>query len=577
MPNGKASVKKKAKSQDPANVVVEYDLFDLPTAFHKAGLAGLVLIIESLKERQKLDEQSTSYELTPTTVRVTFTKPLLQSLMDDLYDAQVVEVKVKSKWQGASLKRSEETVEQKDGKDKKVKVFVYDQVQPKGAFFSNVFDGEKQIWLKLWRDMIWNIPRGRPTTRIPFNNRAEGKSSGEGEAAWADLLKVEKARTRNGFHTEKLSSALFPGAQAVNAEGIPFEGRAEQNLLLHFWPLVALLYVPQSVEKDGSTEFVGYTIAVPEVSDVPRFVADYPRLLHDLKPDVRGYRPAEAIIDVAAEGALAFLDHLACVTSHDVGTSILRISVKAVEYVHLHKPRGEHNIKTMAAGRVASDRKLIEQYHSFVAPQSEATRYRHPLFRRGLLLALFSDIQWHKPFGRILAAFDAGLFIRQPRKSVETDRKGPPQFANDVAKKLRHVTQLFSQTLERMKPMPDAERPTAPLAVIVNRVVRNYLLARASERAGVHLDAFESDDEKIDWKKVPPEFNEAKQKLALGLMLEFRSRKEQAFVDHFARTFFSVTQRVSETDRLELANALTDRERVDDLKTLTLLSLSANS
>jgi hypothetical protein len=60
-------------------------------------------------------------------------------------------------------------------------------------------------------------------------------------------------------------------------------------------------------------------------------------------------------------------------------------------------------------------------------------------------------------------------------------------------------------------------------------------------------------------------------------MLEFRSRKYQAFTDHFAATFFSVTQRLAESDRLLLAESLTAEDRQDDLKTLTLLSLSANS
>jgi len=575
MPKAKAVANKPEDAKDTTNIIVEFELFELPTAFHKAGLAGLVLLIESLKQRHQLDEESARYELTPTAGRFVFTKSLLQALMNDLYDAQTVEVKVKSKWQGATPVRMEEITEEIDGKSKKVKLFVYEQVQPKGNFFANVFEGEKEAWLKLWRDMIWNIPRGRPTTRIPFNNMAAGKPSGEGEAAWAALLKTEKTRAKNAFHTEKLSSALFPGAQAVNAEGIPFEGRAEQNLLLHFWPLTALLYVPQIVNRDGAVEFAGYTLAVPEVSDLPRFIEDYPRLLHNLKPDRRGYRPAGAVIDIAAEGALAFLDHLASITDGKVKTSGLRYSVKSVEYLHLVKEG--NNIKTMAARRLASSKEMIQQYHELVTPHLESVRYRHPLFRRGLLLALLDNLEWHQPFSKILSTYDSTLFLRQPRKSEESDRKGPPQFANDAARKLRDVTRLFTQYLERMKSMPDAQKQATPLAVIVNRVVRNYIKARAKEKTQIDPEKYKSAEGKLDHGALPKEFNEAKQKLALGLMLEFRSRKEQAFVDHFASTFFSVTQRISDRDQLELADALTNPERSEDLKTLTLLSLSANS
>jgi len=249
MANAKAPPKPKAKAKAPLEVVVKYDLFDLPTAFHKAGIAGLVLLIESLKQRHKLTETGAKYEMTSTSVTITFTHNLVQKLMDEVYDAKWVEVSVKSKWPVAVLKREETVEEEVDGKKVKSKRYIYDQVQPKGSFFNYVFDGEKEIWRKLWRDMLWNITRGRPTTRIPFNERADGKPCGEGEAVWTDLLKVEKARGNNAFHIAELSSALFPGAQAVNAEGIAFEGRAEENLLLHFWTFVALLFVPNVVDR----------------------------------------------------------------------------------------------------------------------------------------------------------------------------------------------------------------------------------------------------------------------------------------------------------------------------------------
>jgi CRISPR-associated protein Cmx8 len=101
----------KPNSADPTEVTVTYDLFDLPTAFHKAGLAGLLLLIQSLRQRNILTEFQSRYALAPTSATVTFTEPILQLLMDDLYDASIIEVAVKSKWQGATVKR-EEVVEE---------------------------------------------------------------------------------------------------------------------------------------------------------------------------------------------------------------------------------------------------------------------------------------------------------------------------------------------------------------------------------------------------------------------------------------------------------------------------------
>lgn len=569
----------RASAAEPTEVEVRYDLPSLPTAFHKAGLAGLVLLVGSLKARQVLTDAEAACSVTATGVTVTFTEVLLGKLMDDLYDARTVEVAVKAKWPGADIKREETVEEEVNGKTTRTKRFIYDQVQPKGAFFDNVFDGGKEIWRKLWRDMLWNIPRGRPTTREPFNQRAAGESCKEGPNGWAELVKVHRARAKSGYHTAALSSALFPGAQAVNAEAVPFEGRAEENLLLHFWPLTALLFVPQEIERDGATNLPpsSFTVAVPDVSDLKEFVTDYPRWLADRSPEPRGYRPAQAVIDLPAEGALAFLEDLAVLTKLNVEEGELRFSIGAVEYLHLVKEG--NNVKLMAAGRVAPGRKLLSGYRAIVCPTGSAPRYRNSLFRRNLLVALLADEPWHRPFGSALQTFDAGVFIRQPRKD---DEKGPPQFANDAYEKFRHEARLLSGKLERYNNMPEPDRADLPRpkpepAVIINRVVRGYLLARAQDRSGIKLDSFSADAEAVDWSKVPGEFNDAKRKLAESLFLEFRSRREQAFVDHFAATFFSVTQRLNTSDRLELAQLLTDGTRRDDLKTLTLLALSANS
>src|SRR5262249_30622109 len=146
---------------------------------------------------------------------------------------------------------------------------------------------------------------------------------------------------------------------------------------------------------------------------------------------------------------------------------------------------------------------------AIACPKDESTRYRNPLFRRGLLVALLDGLEWYQPFGRMLSTFDAEVFIRQPRKA--DDEKGPPQFATDAAKKFRHETKLFTQTLKRHADMPDIPRLTAPPAVIVNRVVRSYLLARTQEKTGIDPDKYKTPDGETDYKAIPGEFNEAKQ------------------------------------------------------------------
>ena len=106
----------------------------------------------------------------------------------------------------------------------------------------------------------------------------------------------------------------------MNAEQISFTGSARLSLLLHFWPLSILVFVPSFLDSDGK-EHLGkrgekdksshYVIAVPEVSGLRRFCELYPRMLSRLGEENRGYRPAAAVITVAAQGSLEFINHIA--------------------------------------------------------------------------------------------------------------------------------------------------------------------------------------------------------------------------------------------------------------------------
>ncbi len=299
----------RTRAEPITSVTIRYDLFDLPTAQHKAGLAGLILQIRSMEERAKkggppLPEAVPTIDaVTTTAATVTFTEKTVQGLFDDLYDAQVVEVAVKSKWPGKPLKR-EEVVEETDkqGKKKQCKRFI----QPRGHFLRQHLPDGEGVWLKLWRDMLWAVPRGNPQARIPFDERAAKESCKEGKAAWKGLVQAwSSTRRRSDFHTAAVAGSLLLGAQAENAEAIPFEGRAEHNLLLHFWPLTALIFVPQQLKIkhkehkiEAENKYVGYALAIPEVSDVKNFVMDYPLMLNQLDKKARGYRPAEAVIDL---------------------------------------------------------------------------------------------------------------------------------------------------------------------------------------------------------------------------------------------------------------------------------------
>lgn len=564
----------KEKTPPITSVTIKYDLFDLPTAQHKAGLAGLILQIQSMRDRSLPEGKYPVFKITPTAATVTFTEESVQGLFDDLYAARIAEVAVKSKWQGQTPKREEETLEtDEEGKPHKIKRFIYEVTQPCGHFLRQYFPDQDGAWLKLWRDMLWQIPRGKPTTRIPFEQRAADKPCKEGQDAWQDLVKVEQARRKNGFHTTEVAGSLWLGAQATNAELLPFEGRAEQNLLLHCWPLTVLIFVPQQIDMDGASEFVGYVLAIPEVTDLENFVIDYPQMLGQLGKAVRAYRPAEAVIDLPAQGALAFLEHLARLSGQKAQEKS-RYSVGSIEYFHLAKIG--NNIKSMAAGRVAPQPNLFERYEAIVGRPEEEPPYKNPLFRRGLMLALLNGVEWHEPMASMLAERPWPFFIR----SNESPRN-LPWFWQDAAAKFHELNESHQSNVRRYQEMANAD-PTqagapqkAPLELLIHRLVRSYVFGKTQEKTGLEWDKIKLNKTPEGKINVPKEWNETKEKIASGAFLEMRSRREQAFVDHFTATFCSVKQFLPEDDFQVVAHALLNEH--ENVKTLTLLALSANS
>ena len=128
----------------------------------------------------------------------------------------------------------------------------------------------------------------------------------------------------------------------------------------------------------------------------------------------------------------------------------------------------------------------------------------------------------------------------------------------------------MSEDVDPDSPPPDDK----VLATLMHRIVRTYLGERAKAKSGIDPQKFTKGDN-IDWESVPAAFSEAKRKAGESLFLELRSRRDQAFIDHFTQTLFSGKQFLSESNYSTVALALL--HRTEDVKTLTLMALSANS
>ena len=594
---------KVAKATTPTSVTITYDLFDLPTAQHKAGLAGLLLQIESMKNR---GAQSPTYhwdvDQPNTTVHVTFSEATTEALFDDLYDAALIEgeprEKPLTKGKGAAkqevtpIRRVSFSKTDKKGKEKIIEGYVYWELTPSLATLRHYLPKQGE-WVRLWRDLIWQIIR-EGKKKAPYIKRAASKVqpqgvvvdddegdikvdeddavSGTGDGStWMDLVKHALAAQKGTFVSGALSGAMLLGAMAKNAEIMPLEGRIEHNLLLHFWPLTSLVFVPRFIDRDGG-DHIGrrskddrdphFAVAIPEVSDLKGFILDLPAALNGLSTDVSIFRPREGIIDLPAEGSVAFIEHMARLIPNRASSAEWRSSISAVEYFHLTKTG--NNVKFLSTGRTVPRPHLAEDYQMIVGRPGEKPPYFNPLFRRGLMLAFLEDQPWYQPFGRMFSEWPWEFFCERENDDKPSRRRLATFFAADTRKKFYELKE-FRMTTEDVATEKKVPRS---LDIIVHDIARQYVFRRAEDKLR------NADDKPINWQTDDAQRKKAE--VARDAFLALRSRRDQAFIEHFTNLFGQFGQYLPAPDEfLIITSALHDN--TDRVKTVALLALSANS
>jgi len=302
---------RKKQEQTVDVLSLDYQLAELPSSQHRAGLAGLVMMVKWLERQPSFKDSSEAIceftRLDELGAALLINLPGLEALFNEVYAASLEEQERPQPFRSKNKEiipplREEERQETdlKTGKTKTKKVYIYPVVVPKGAFIADYdqsSDGNKGHWVKLWRDMLWSILRGVPTTRKPFEARAEGSYTEDAVKVWKELIQPAECAV-------DLPSTYFLGAQASNAENVPFKDRARYQFLLHFWLYTAQIYVPAVINNEGNRDFVGYALAIPDVANLKTFCDELPAVLRDQGVELSGYRPRDCIIDLAIEGAL---------------------------------------------------------------------------------------------------------------------------------------------------------------------------------------------------------------------------------------------------------------------------------
>lgn len=600
-----------SKKPEPEQITLTFDLYDLPTAQHRAGLAGLVLQIDSMgQDGSKLDQSVIPKieEVTPSSATITFTRESMQGLFDNLYAAKTEKVAVTTKWQGTPP-LGETSVQKRDpktGEMKEVRAFIYEVVKPLAPCLKRHLQPEATAWLALWQQMIWEIPRGgnNVRSRAPFLETAADKPCGEGAKAWSGAVKLLEKRARSQFETEQISGALLLGAQAYNAEGVPFSGRVDHNLLLHFWQVVVLAFAPRVVDKkEGKAKRLGFVLAIPDVGDIGRFRRHFPRMLGTLSAGPSKALPPSAQIDHPGQAGLEILlrmkggeehgttapsagkparrghgqgDHRRQIQSLAMGKAVTRheeSGVHAVESYHMAKLG--NNVKMLSFTRVNDHPGLTEEYSRI------GRIYRNPLFRAARLRALVDAGHWHSRMIELFAEYPSRFFVER-----EDTPRFLPRFGRDANEQLH----AFQEDLRDMKTDEmEAEDRLKHLGIIVRKLIDAYVIGRAESKTGLKAKTFERkpipNKPGRTFVAYPDEFREAQQRICSDAFLAMRSRHDQDFVEYFTGSVCSVAQFLSSDEYEFLVQTLMTRpdpsplaKKVlswEDIKAMAMIAVSA--
>lgn len=555
----------------PDELELSYDTYVLPTAQHRAGLAGLVALATTLRRRDVSEIPEITFD-SPGKVRLRLTEKSLTVLFNDLYDATTQEVRelTPRRRHGeviSPLRTETETrPDTRTGKPMPRLVYVYPQTVPRGTFLEDL--GMPAPWLKLWRDVLWSVVRGIPMTRGPYEDRAKGRDVREARAVWRELQGWDIARRDGRASTAEISGALLLGAMARNAEAVPFVGSPDQNLLLHFWPVVMgageVWRMKRGSTGDVEEEPAGYVVVIPDVVDVDWFREIFERQVGGLDTQLFRYRPRSAVLALPEEAGLEYLHRVLALAAARAEAGEIRFTIAGTEVYHLEKEG--NSVHIFAAGQVAASRELLDAYESI------RQRYHNLTFRGQLIRNLLGRRPWYGGFERIFSRYERELFIGRHATSFSGDarRRFRVEFESAAAaglqKRREHTT--MDGSLEISKRVHD--------------MIQRYVYEKTKAKTGETPEDFPiviDPETKRERRAVSEKYRDVFSGVCEDAFLAMRScRSREDFVAYFTGAICAVPQNLPTDDYQKLAAALLGSDDGwEHVKALAMLALSALS
>ncbi len=348
------------KTQTPDLVTLEYEITELPSSQHRAGLAGLILKIQWLQQQEafkaSVDAVCGIIHLDPEKATLQLNLAGLTALFRSHYSASFEErEQLKPRKKGSQDLRiiQREIYDEKTDLTKLTDIYIYQDIVPQGHLIQS-FDptaNDTQIWTKLWQEATWGILRPTDRQRIPFKAIVDGADPPEIEKVWKLLLKRPDS-------VVTLSSTYMLGVQRTNNEGMPMDDRASFFFLLHFWNYVAQIYQPIHVDAKDNPKLHGYAIAIPDVRNLSSFCQHFPSILQQRSTKIKWGKPEEAIVRDPIEAGLMMMSSIQTYLSANTDGIDINNLLFGVDVFHLF--RKKHEAQILSIQHYLPDKDAIE-------------------------------------------------------------------------------------------------------------------------------------------------------------------------------------------------------------------------
>jgi CRISPR-associated protein Cmx8 len=542
------------------SIVVTWSLAELPSTQHRAGLAGLVMLVDytrrhslpdgAVLEAVKLDDASYSLRLNVSGLSVLFDRTYAAARKEtERPKPWTRKLKDGTKAELPPKRREMRTTTGKNGEIKTTEVCIYDVVIPDGGPLGDLAPlGDDGRWIDVWRRWLWNTLRAIPKQRTPYNSRAGVDALVD---AYDDIEEEEEAKDVSvawdwltSDCSAKQASTYYLGAMDVNAEGVPFHDRGRFLFLLHFWPFAVHVFVPRTMDAKGKTEPDGFVTCIPEVAQLAGFVRRHERALKRRSAEgdrIWSSTPKQAIIDLADAAAIEAERWLEI----EVAESVQQDDARATAgFLVVHSSREGNSVRIRSNHLIAPSRMQVDRASIIRSCWSHLVKHR-------VLSNVLANRTWWHGFDRACSTVMKGLTIKDS------------DFRHDARVLFEHF-----HPEDRMPDNTDAvSKAPRPLESLVLHIVQNWIVGRLERKYQLKWG------ETRGQPKHQADYDEKKSKLATEAFLAARSRPGREFVRWFTATLCSVNQRLTEAEFVAVARALEGCP--DQVRSLTLLALSA--